>query len=699
MFTKHQDTFCVTGKNGLLIGSAIREPDPRARTQSGVRAVSLTIVNGVPDMRILRTNVLPDHSHVENYAILFGKLAGLDGEPHGANLAKTSSSQTDHQSTVRRIVGNPFKKQAVPEQKDPSELTDEEQALLARVAPGFSNERVPVSDMLPAIRSTDDFLYYVGRNGAPACSRYLGEVHGVILKLTGKVNVAMLASALKACPDASMAAIRYYGSAPSEEVMLRRHQAAAAYPLLAGMIASDRQMARLVDESKPINERLLEMTGLTKGGLRALSKIQVSGDRTAIAEHGEHLRGEDAIGVNRMRAITMSGKITLQHCLTALKSLPPEWVPANDKDWCAFVDLMSATQGLTDALAIPPSELFIQSKGKWSDYLKTLALNAGFDQAHAENVNRHLLATTVLDALQMTSMFTYSLLGSTYIKDIVAHDLTIPAFDAFYTDKLLRAGVEVISQKSDLGNIFKVGRRFISRMQTFLEADPNDNGEGMAALREVFRSYDEFSAPRVCQDFVASNGLIVENITTLERMKLESSRNGICIGEARRPYYKNNSAGKRHYFSVTSPDGQQTFATVETTSIADGDRNLDGLEVIQNRGVHNATPVKPALQAWSEFFQALKSGNIRVNWEEIEDNFTKKQVEAGQEKISAPQRQKSAWEQLCGPAIESPEKFDLIAQGWADVVGPKAVQAAIDEGHDLAIKQPVSLRDMLTVNF
>ena len=128
-----------------------------------------------------------------------------------------------------------------------------------------------------------------------------------------------------------------------EPVSKRRLNAASGMPLLAGVIASEPDISKAVDENGPVFGLIREATGLSKGNLKSLKAVTNSG-APIIVTSGPDFGGEISFG--------------LRDALREIAALPPEWCPGNDKEWEDFrVVMASVIIPLRNTLGIEPEPL------------------------------------------------------------------------------------------------------------------------------------------------------------------------------------------------------------------------------------------------------------------------------------------------------------------------------------------------------
>lgn len=146
------------------------------------------------------------------------------------------------------------------------------------------------------------------RVGAPISGFQAITVRKAVAEVFDEIPTAVPADlaaakrALKAVPRPSSRAVHWYASGTGETAR-DRAQAAASFPVLAGMIADNPILSRAVDQREPLQPLLQERCGLGKGAMKRLAKLSTGLPVGRLFESGEDARGEDALGVNRVRPL------------------------------------------------------------------------------------------------------------------------------------------------------------------------------------------------------------------------------------------------------------------------------------------------------------------------------------------------------------------------------------------------------------
>ena len=490
-------------------------------------------------------------------------------------------------------------------------------------------------------------------------------------------------NALRASPDAPLEAWLWCGAPPTREeishagpdadagrLSLDRIQATNAQPLLAGLIASDPIFSAAVDARRSLANEITTRFGLAPASLKRLGKITAAGDR--LPEPGEaamQLRGEDALGIDRIRIRFAGGAITMPDCLDVLKDLPPDWTPATNEDWGAFTRVMSAALPLVNLYALTPMEAFGTSKGKWVDYEKTLRKAAGYAVDPADSAQaRRALALAFADAMECVHVMAVDTLLTPAVRNAFA-----TGFDAepssYYVETAHRKALDMTLGSSGVVGLLESSRRWVGQMTRLAGRDG-----AIAALPA--QTLQEPGTPQAFAPFVASNGLVVRHLLTEARIELESTRLGHCVGQKGMPYRKGNKKSSLHIVSITSQDDDESFSTVEIDPLIPG----AALRVRQHQGrvSSNRVPTVQATAAWNEFAAAFNRGEIAAArdqiataaaaWREFDERMGRTQAEANRETPAMQRWRAYLGDRVIKKPAESMERDAFFVEVWSHIV-------------------------------
>lgn len=490
------------------------------------------------------------------------------------------------------------------------------------------NEVVRVGTALGVLNSRNNAVYPTARTPKPSQPLDGFRVAAAIRDLTsGKfatspfvvhasgicegLDIEAARRALASIAAPTNRAVSWYGN-KSHASHADRLQAASVVPVLAGIIAETASIANAVDRRMSIQPLLTDRTGLSKGALKRLSKVTTPLPAGVIFEN--HATGRDALDVERVRRLSLKGRLTEDRACRILAELPPEWTPQTNEAWTAFYDVVSgAAVPLEEIAGIPVKTSLAASKGDWEAFRATLARAADMDP---ETFSRREIALTTSDAIEVVNELACHVVIPTALVSIVStqqpegtpldNDLANARDAAF---QLVAGGA-----KSPITALFETARRWMSRIPALqnMVAAPGDlpvPAEG-AAPRFVAPGVPEGGFPQFCADFHAANGLVVRSLNHPVLLTQESARLGHCVG---RNYQSKALQGNCWILSVQDERGDTSHSTIEIAPPQPGQLRL--VET-QHRGRDNHRPSAEALAAAAEFYQAVQEGRHGINLEQ-----------------------------------------------------------------------------------
>ena len=432
----------------------------------------------------------------------------------------------------------------------------------------------------------------------------------------GDIDIKQAQSALSHVERPSSHAVAWYGTGDSEQAKYRC-QAATAMPILAGLLADRPSLADAVDEMRPINPILMDMTGLAKAAVRRIGKLTIAAPANRIFEDGEQIDGEDALGVNRVRHTQVSGSVPLDMALRYLSALPPDRTPNDNESWLKFNDILSAVAlPIHNALSIPVATILEASRGNWIQYHENMARAADFTP---ENFDRQSMALTVIDALEAMEHFNRTIILPQALVSISNEGETWPKVNSEFIRLGFRATSDFILGKSKNTALLlmEISRRYASRIPAMMEIEGRDLMFETNRTDTRFKSYPENGFPVLTEDFNSSNGLVARPLRNGDELVRESRRLKHCIGS----YQNRARRTKSHIYSIQNHSGSTSYSTFEISAVK-GEENrtaLNSLYMVQHRGDRNSTPAENCMIAEQEFMDALKAGEIDINLSEIDD--------------------------------------------------------------------------------
>lgn len=475
-----------------------------------------------------------------------------------------------------------------------------------------------------------------------------------MIQRAAAVDAASARKALSAVSFPTSRDVAWYGEGSSPSIG-DRLQAAAATPVLAGIIASSGAMAGAVDRRLPLQSLLLERIGLSKGGLKRLSKVSEPLVHGVIFGDGP-VRGQDALGVDRLRMISLRGRFNEEDACRILAKLPPEWTPEDNASWKAFREICAAmVVPLNQVMGADPVELLKASKGKWIEFRDVLARSADIDPAQFD---RERIALSTIDVIQVVDELSRHVVLPLILNTVAGTGQ--PVADALPGDLDLgrNAALQVIvgNSKNQASALYEVARRWASRIPS-LDAivRPGEADEPAEVER---------AQPLICEPFIASNGRIIRNLNHGDLLVEESARLGHCVG---RLYLRKSEIGDCHIFSVQSDTGEKSFSTIEFAPLTGRD-----LQLIQHRAKSNAVPDEASDQALLEFTNAVRDGQFLLDIEAAMAWRDFKATENRQDSTgTAPPRPRSSWNGALGVDRENEEAMEALWGEWKNIIGEK----------------------------
>ncbi|MBW3243393.1 PcfJ domain-containing protein [Epibacterium sp. DP7N7-1] len=582
--------------------------------------------------------------------------ANLRGNIAGAARRQTAADQLDAWENF--LAGPEVKKDK------PIELAaDESVTLTADQAVWLTSNRMmkETSGILTPIRSQNH------RVGAPisgfqaiSVRKALSEVFKRIPNIV-PAQLDTAKSCLSGVQRPSSRAVHWYGSATGEQAR-DRAQAAASFPVLAGMIADNPILSRAVDNREALQPLLLERTGLSKAALKRIGKLTAGLPVGKLFDNGEEARGEDALGVNRLRRFTVSGEVSLDLALKHLSELPPDRVPQDDESWMRYHDILAACAiPLENALGVPVKQTLAACKGDWKVFHSQLAKAADFEPVQFD---RRAIALCTTDAIEAIEDFSRTTVLPVALSTIQGTGEVIPEVSNEFFSWSAQVATSICTGKSKTvaASLLEMARRYSSRIPSLNEATGYETEEGLLTEGR-FSQYGADSFPRLMDSYKASNGLIIRNLDTFDLMRTESSRLSHCVG---RMYLGKAQKADCHIFSVQNVDGSKSYSTIELSAIRGetAGQASRSFSIIQHRAKSNAPPPSECTEACTEWFSKLKGGELWINFQEVQewraDNKTK--ANPGKEL-------QVTWKGVIGMEWQSEDRRQAAWEEWRYIMG------------------------------
>lgn len=472
-------------------------------------------------------------------------------------------------------------------------------------------------------------------------------------------------AALIAVARPSSHAVQWYAS-PTGDTARDRLQAAKIAPVLAELLAENPAIARAVDARSELQALLLERTGLSKAGLKRLSKVTQSLPAARLFEEGQAVRGEDALGVNRQRRFSVTGTASLDVVLRHLAALPPDRVPQDNAEWLRFHDVVAGVATpIENAFNIPVARTLAAAKGDWASLHAILAKAADFS---VERFDLRAMALTTIDAIEAVEDFARSVILPQALASIRETGEEIPPVSAEFMQTAFTAATRIFTgeTKNVAAHLLETARRYASRIPALMDATGFESAEFGLDPANRWAVYGTEGFPQLTRSFPASNGLVVRPLPDFAAMRLESDRLKHCVG---RLYLSKARSANCHIFSVQNAEGSISHSTIELSGLR-GDNLAECLAqitLIQHRALHNQEPSEAARLAYQEFFQAVKSGQLPINRDEVMG--WKEHIRTSGQEATAHQAPSVSWKSVLGMDWENAERRSRTWEEWRFILG------------------------------
>ena len=422
--------------------------------------------------------------------------------------------------------------------------------------------------------------------------------------------------ALVAIAAPSAATVFHYGDRFSKHHD-QHLQAACAYPLFAEMLVINPQLLEIIDHSRPLAAAISESTKLSRGHLKRIKKLRSPLPFERLFEFGEVAQGTDPLGIERPRRYSIGGELSLDQLIGLFRNFPADWVPANEDEWSAFIDVASACGlPINSGFGIPLGQVLSASRGKWLEFKSSLARAYGME---LQDFDRRQMVLATADTFEMVDDFRNSVIFPLLLGTVLelGNPLPAPSPDLFALGRSIAFHMLTGKAKNIPGSLLSAARHWTARIPALMAAETA--GEEVNTGVSEFHS-DGQSWPELAANFVAANGLVVQNLTTKDQLRDESARLNHCVG---RLYLRKARRGDCHIFSIRSADLSKSYSTIELSPVEDNvieKAVLSQLHIVQHKASHNRRPKKKASLACQEWLFALRSGkhpadlDATANW-------------------------------------------------------------------------------------
>jgi len=472
------------------------------------------------------------------------------------------------------------------------------------------------------------------------------------------LDLAAAAQALQSVARLQPSTVWYYGDC-GNPARTYRLQAAAAYPLLAALLAETPEMTTAIDSCAPLGPTLTELTGLTAAKLKRLAKIHLK-DGSSGADHGNG-RGMDPAARQES---------DLSKLLGICQKLDSGWVPDNADTWCLLRDLHAC---LIEPLAIryeqDPVRLLMPAKGRWQNYAGKLAERIDVEADHFDGRAMQIIGDEIVS---LVDDFLYSVLFPQLLQPALLRGDALPYPAAEMLIEAGQAGFEMLSRAGNdpIGALIRLLKRWQNRMQSLYALE--QQSRQIRDLHDEKRIRTSKRWPALAGDFTTSAGYAIRCLNTISGLKEESRRLKHCVGNL---YVTPARQGIAHLFSIQNAEGDCSYSTFEVSRPHSNvpDQAILEISVVQHKASANRKPGIKLRTALEEWLAAVRSGLIDLNLHEVIDWYEKartvRSVPSNHE--SSRISPKAAWSSILSTSWSDQEINALIREEWYCHILPK----------------------------
>lgn len=548
-----------------------------------------------------------------------------------------------------------------------------------------------------------------------------------------EIDTAKAAEALASVSSPSLITVAYYGDRTiPEQESDDRIQIAKVYPLLAGMIQADQAIRDAVRDRQPVQEMLMEKTGLSKAGLKALSKLKEPLPDSAALQEGEEMFAQNALGIQRRVMTKFSGKSSLETALRVLSELPPDWFPKNDESWKAFSDtLFSMAIPVSSLIGTPVPDLLKSAKGDWVGFRKVLANAADLDP---DGFDRRRMAMKTGEIYDMLGLFSRSIVLGNAVRATLSRNFIPNAVNDTQADtalqKAMTAAARIFAGKSKniLASFLEAERVFEAREGDIMGAMMGqiEYTNDIAEQTDFERMLESGTFLVVRDTFVAPNGFVVKPFENAEAAVRIGAFMDHCVGGT--SHIQEAHRADNHFYQVYHPDKPndpyyQGTLMLHPLEVGKPIKyvqffTFDNGQVIAKKTAYGRSKKRPPPadltfidKANGNASGALVSTDCWDAWEAFKNSFTPEMIREGAEKREAwikfyherkafesnmsQEERKKAWEPITGEKMSEPETFNEVWGAWQEVL-KKADKAWVSDNSEVLFRCPEA-RELVTL--
>jgi len=433
--------------------------------------------------------------------------------------------------------------------------------------------------------------------------------------------------AMRKSPVRTLAALSYYSAAGERGA--RRRQAAASYPVLAGLLSTNLSVKMAIDTGKPLADPLAKVLGGFAD--RPVSKPVLK--RTAASEE-------------------LPDGTSLETVVAFMTLVPHDWIPSGGNEWRAFC---TAAHALLEDLRCREEDVLSLVKGcsgKWTEFCARIAKRGGFADGDVLRAARQ-------------AMF-----GAAEMIDIFAEAVVIPlAAHAGESDSVSltpemmqvarRSALQLLVSGRNAADVADLQRRWHQEKAAILSATAIMEEERISRIRGQISG----EWPLLTSPVQAPNGLWLVPLGSSKELAWEGLEgedpNGVpglqhCVGT----YDSKARKLDCHIVSVRTMDDDGSYERLSTVEFAGVKSDSNRLKILQHQGRGNSNPESRAHDAVSWYMASCAHGLIKINHE---------QMSVFLDNIPVPD---DGVERVCGYDWRDRSILNTAAGPWAPFVVP-----------------------------
>lgn len=399
------------------------------------------------------------------------------------------------------------------------------------------------------------------------------------------VNAEVMAL-LSGSATRSSNAVTFYSQ--SGERGVRRRQAAASYPLLAGIMSSNLSLKMAIDGAKPLSEGLI----------KSLSAISGTDVNKSV--------------VKRLSQLPPVPKgCTLNTVIKMMSNVPLDWIPKKEEEWHAFCHLAHA---FLDDLRCPEQsipDLIKGCGGKWDDLCHRISKNAGLEgEDHVASARQAMAgASDFVGTFSEVAICPIIAFSSEFEKVSVTPHILQSARQISY--RFLAGGRTAV-------DVADLQRRWHQESAAILGTTNRLQEEYISSIKDQIVG----DWPALSDPVQAANGLWIVPLKSADELTDEGRNghdsNGVkglhhCIGG-----YANKAMDlKCHIVSIREINEDGNYRRLSTAEFSSIENDGSRLKQLQHHAYQNNTPSALARDALSWYIESCHHNLVRINHDQL----------------------------------------------------------------------------------